>query len=132
MGFFSPTGCVVWTVYENHHPATIDGHTKTTTPTPPKPPSHRLTLVRISCQLFIAKLCYCHQPKPTNGTSPHFSENIVPTSSMFRDVYNDRVVTNDGERVATKRRNGVGYIVFLFNFFPELCEGKIIKKKDKR
>jgi hypothetical protein len=34
MGFFSPTGCVVWTVYKNHHPATIDAHTKTTTPTP--------------------------------------------------------------------------------------------------
>jgi len=51
---------------------------------------------------------------------------------MFRDAYNDKVVTNDGERPTTKRRNGVGYIVFLLNFFPELCEGKIIKKKDKR
>jgi hypothetical protein len=102
--------------------------TKTTTPTP----SRSLTLVRKSCQLFIAKLCYCQQPKPTNGTSPHFSENIVPTSSMFRDAHNDKVVTDDGERVATKRRNDDDYIVFLLNFFPELCEGKIIKKKDKR
>ena len=51
---------------------------------------------------------------------------------MFRDVYNDKVVTDDGERVATKRRNDDDYIVFLLNFFPELCEGKIIKKKDKR
>jgi hypothetical protein len=51
---------------------------------------------------------------------------------MFRDAHNDKVVTSDGERSATKRQNGVGYIVFLLNFFPELCEGKIIKKKDKR
>jgi hypothetical protein len=91
-----------------------------------------VTIVKETCQLFIAKLCYCHQPKPTNGTSPHFSENIVPTSSMFRNTHNDKVVTSNGERPTTKRQNGVGYIVFLLNFFPELCEGKIIKKKDKR
>lgn len=51
---------------------------------------------------------------------------------MFHDVYNDKVVTSDGERPTTKQRNDDDYIVFLLNFFPELCEGKIIKKKDKR
>jgi hypothetical protein len=51
---------------------------------------------------------------------------------MFRNTHNDKVVTSDGERPTTKRQKDGGYIVFLLNFFPELCEGKIIKKKDKR
>jgi hypothetical protein len=91
-----------------------------------------ITLVKETCQLFIAKLWCRQQSPPSSSLPPHFSENIVPTSSMFCDAHNDKVVTNDGERPTTKRQNGVGYIVFLLNFFPELCEGKIIKKKDKR